>query len=178
MDARMTICNMSIEGGARAGMVAPDQTTFEYMEGRPFVPRGREFNFVVDQWMELPSDHGAKFDKTIELDATKIAPQVTWGTNPGMVTSVTERVPDPNSFRDPDEQKAAVRALEYMALRPGTPIVDIPVDRVFIGSSPHSPLQHPPPVPPPVRRNHVPPPPQTPLVVPSLPAAQVQAQAH
>jgi 3-isopropylmalate/(R)-2-methylmalate dehydratase large subunit len=141
MDARMTICNMSIEGGARAGMVAPDQTTFEYMEGRPFVPRGREFNFVVDQWMELPSDHGAKFDKTIELDATKIAPQVTWGTNPGMVTSVTERVPDPNSFRDPDEQKAAVRALEYMALRPGTPIVDIPVDRVFIGSCTNSRLE-------------------------------------
>src|SRR5579864_4478535 len=141
MDARMTICNMSIEGGARAGMVAPDQTTFEYLEGRPFVPRGREFNFVVDQWMELPSDFGAKFDKTVELDATKIAPQVTWGTNPGMVTSVTERVPDPHSFRDPDEQKAAVRALEYMALLPGTPIVDIPVDRVFIGSCTNSRLE-------------------------------------
>jgi 3-isopropylmalate/(R)-2-methylmalate dehydratase large subunit len=141
MDARMTICNMSIEGGARAGMVAPDQTTFEYLEGRPFVPRGREFNFVVDQWMELPSDFGAKFDTTVELDATQIAPQVTWGTNPGMVTSVTGRVPDPNSFRDPDEQKAAVRALEYMALQPGTPIVDIPVDRVFIGSCTNSRLE-------------------------------------
>ena len=141
MDARMTICNMTIEGGARAGMVAPDQTTFEYLEGRPFVPRGRDFNFVVDQWMELPSDFGAKFDKTLELDAEKIAPQVTWGTNPGMVTSVTECVPDPNSFHDPDEQKAAVRALEYMALRPGTPIVDIPVDRVFIGSCTNSRLE-------------------------------------
>src|SRR2546428_3023456 len=138
MDARMTICNMSIEGGARAGMVAPDQTTFEYLEGRPFVPRGREFHLLVDQWMSLPSDFGAKFDKTVELDATQIAPQVTWGTNPGMVTSVTERVPDPNSFRDPDERKAAVRALEYMDLRPGTPIVDIPVDRVFIGSCTNS----------------------------------------
>jgi 3-isopropylmalate/(R)-2-methylmalate dehydratase large subunit len=141
MDARMTICNMTIEGGARAGMVAPDQTTFEYMEGRPFVPRGSEFKAAVDQWMKLPSDAGAKFDKTIELDATKIAPQVTWGTNPGMVTSVTDRVPDPNSFRDPDEQKAAVRALEYMALRPGTPITDIPVDRVFIGSCTNSRLE-------------------------------------
>ena len=132
---------MTIEGGARAGMVAPDQTTFEYLEGRPFVPRGREFNSVVDQWKELPSDSGAKFDKTMELDAAQIAPQVTWGTNPGMVTSVTDRVPDPNSFRDPDEQKAAVRALEYMALRPGTPIVDIPVDRVFIGSCTNSRLE-------------------------------------
>ena len=141
MDARMTVCNMTIEGGARAGMVAPDQTTFEYMEGRPFVPRGREFNILVDQWMSLPSDFGAKFDKTMELDATKIAPQVTWGTNPGMVTGVTDRVPDPNSFRDPDEQKAAVRALEYMALRPGTLMVDIPVDRVFIGSCTNSRLE-------------------------------------
>jgi 3-isopropylmalate/(R)-2-methylmalate dehydratase large subunit len=141
MDARMTICNMTIEGGARAGMVAPDQTTFEYMEGRPFVPRGREFNILLDQWMSLPSDFGAKFDRTVELDATKIAPQVTWGTNPGMVISVTDRVPDPNSFRDPDEQKAAVRALEYMALRPGTLIVDIPVDRVFIGSCTNSRLE-------------------------------------
>src|SRR5579862_6489702 len=120
MDARMTICNMTIEAGARAGMVAPDEKTFEYLEGRPFVPRGREFNILLDQWMSLPSDFGAKFDRTVELDATKIAPQVTWGTNPGMVISVTDRVPDPNSFRDPDEQKAAVRALEYMALRPGT----------------------------------------------------------
>jgi 3-isopropylmalate/(R)-2-methylmalate dehydratase large subunit len=141
MDARMTICNMTIEGGARAGMVAPDQTTFEYLEGRPFVPRGREFNSIVDQWKKLPSDSGAKFDKTMELDAAQIAPQVTWGTNPGMVTSVTERVPDPNSFRDPDEQKAAVRALEYMALRPGTPMVDIAVDRVFIGSCTNSRLE-------------------------------------
>ena len=141
MDARMTICNMTIEGGARAGMVAPDQTTFEYLEGRPFVARGREFHELVDYWMTLPSDYGAKFDATIEVDATQVAPQVTWGTNPGMVTSVTGRVPDPNSFRDPDEQKAATRALDYMALRPGTPIVDIPVDRVFIGSCTNSRLE-------------------------------------
>jgi 3-isopropylmalate/(R)-2-methylmalate dehydratase large subunit len=141
MDARMTICNMTIEGGARAGMVAPDETTFKYLEGRPFVPRGREFQDLVDQWKSLPSDKGAKFDATLELDSTQIAPQVTWGTNPGMVTSVTGRVPDPNSFRDLDEQKAAVRALEYMDLRAGTAIMDIPVDRVFIGSCTNSRLE-------------------------------------
>ena len=95
MEARMTICNMTIEGGARAGMVAPDETTFAYLEGRPFVPRGKEFHEAVERWKSLPSDPGAKFDATIELDATQIAPQVTWGTNPGMVTSVTGRVPDP-----------------------------------------------------------------------------------
>ncbi len=134
MDARMTICNMSIEGGARAGMVAPDDTTFAYMEGRPFVPKGKAFQEAVEGWKALASDPGTKFDTTVELDATKIAPQVTWGTNPGMVISVTERVPDPGSFADADAQKAAARALEYMDLRAGTPMVDIPVDRVFIGS--------------------------------------------
>ena len=138
MDARMTICNMSIEGGARAGMVAPDETTFAYMEGRPFVPRGKQFQEAVQSWKSLASDPGAKFDATVNLDAAQIAPQVTWGTNPGMVISVTERVPDPGSFADPDAQKAAARALEYMALRPGTPMVDIPVDRVFIGSCTNS----------------------------------------
>ena len=134
MEARMTICNMTIEGGARAGMVAPDDTTYSYMEGRPFVPRGKAFDEAVERWKKLPSDPGAKFDTTVELDTTQIAPQVTWGTNPGMVTSVTSRVPDPNSFSDPDQQKAAVLALEYMGLRPGTAMTDIPVDRVFIGS--------------------------------------------
>ena len=134
MEARMTVCNMSIEGGARAGMVAPDDTTFKYLEGKPFVPRGKAFDEVVESWKKLPSDPGAKFDATVEIDTAQIAPQVTWGTNPGMVTSVTGRVPDPNSFSDPDQQKAAVRALEYMALRPGTAITDISVDRVFIGS--------------------------------------------
>ncbi len=138
MEGRMTICNMSIEGGARAGMVAPDETTFAYMEGRAFVPRGREFRDAVDRWKALATDDGATYDETVQLDAASLAPQVTWGTNPGMVTSVTGRVPDPDAMRDPDEQKAARRALEYMALKPGTALVDIPVDRVFIGSCTNS----------------------------------------
>jgi len=138
MDGRMTVCNMSIEGGARAGMVAPDETTFAYLEGRPFVPRGKEFQDAVARWKQLNSDDGAKFDMLIELQAEKIAPQVTWGTNPGMVTGVTDRVPDPGSFQNPDDQKATERALHYMGLKAGTPITDIPVDRVFIGSCTNS----------------------------------------
>jgi 3-isopropylmalate/(R)-2-methylmalate dehydratase large subunit len=138
MDGRMTVCNMSIEGGARAGMIAPDVTTFAYMEGRPYVPRGKAFQGAVESWKTLATDPGAKFDATVELDASSIAPQVTWGTNPGMVTGVTERVPDPGSFPDPDDQKAAARALEYMGLKPGTALVDVPVDRVFIGSCTNS----------------------------------------
>ena len=138
MDGRMTVCNMSIEGGARAGMIAPDDTTFAYMEGRPFVPRGKAFQEAVEGWRALATDPGAAFDGTVTLDASKLAPQVTWGTNPGMVTGVTGRVPDPASFHDPDDQKAVARALEYMGLKPGTPLVDIPVDRVFIGSCTNS----------------------------------------
>jgi 3-isopropylmalate/(R)-2-methylmalate dehydratase large subunit len=138
MDGRMTVCNMSIEGGARAGMIAPDDTTFAYMEGRPYVPRGKEFQDAVQNWKALASDTGAKFDTTIELDASSLAPQVTWGTNPGMVAGVTDRVPDPGTFRDPDDQKAVERALTYMGLKPGTALVDVPVDRVFIGSCTNS----------------------------------------
>jgi 3-isopropylmalate/(R)-2-methylmalate dehydratase large subunit len=138
MDGRMTVCNMTIEGGARAGMVAPDETTFAYLERRPFVPRGKDFQAAVGRWKQLKTDDGAKFDMTVELQAEKIAPQVTWGTNPGMVTSVTGRVPDPGDFSDPNDQKATERALHYMDLKPGTPIVDIPVDRVFIGSCTNS----------------------------------------
>jgi 3-isopropylmalate/(R)-2-methylmalate dehydratase large subunit len=138
MDGRMTVCNMTIEGGARAGMVAPDETTFAYLEGRPFVPRGKEFQQAVERWKSLKTDDGAKFDTTVELRAEKIAPQVTWGTNPGMVTGVTDRVPDPCAFQNPDDQKATERALHYMGLKAGTPIVDIPVDRVFIGSCTNS----------------------------------------
>jgi 3-isopropylmalate/(R)-2-methylmalate dehydratase large subunit len=138
MDGRMTVCNMSIEGGARAGMIAPDDTTFAFLEGRPYVPQGKDFERAVEEWKAWATDDGATFDATVTLDASDIAPQVTWGTNPGMVTGITGRVPDPSSFKDPDEQKAAVRALEYMGLKSGTQIVDIPIDRVFIGSCTNS----------------------------------------
>jgi 3-isopropylmalate/(R)-2-methylmalate dehydratase large subunit len=138
MEGRMTVCNMSIEGGARAGMVAPDETTFAYMEGRPFVPRGKDFQAAVDCWRSIASDADAAFDRTMAIDASAIAPQVTWGTNPGMVTDVNGNVPDPTSFRDPVEQEAATRALEYMGLEAGTRIVDIPLDRIFIGSCTNS----------------------------------------
>ena len=138
MEGRMTVCNMSIEGGARAGMVAPDQTTFAYLEGRPFVPRGKDFQVAVDYWKTLSTDDGARYDRVVELDAAQIAPQVTWGTNPGMVTDVTGSVPDPGSFRDPVDREAAGRALEYMGLQPGTRMMDIPLDMVFIGSCTNS----------------------------------------
>src|SRR5208282_4411242 len=138
MEARMTLCNMSIEGGARAGMVAPDEATVKYLEGRPYVPRGKDFQVATEYWMRLASDPGARFDRVEEFSAEEIAPQVTWGTNPGMVTSVTGRVPDPASFRDPNDQKAAEMALRYMGLAPGTRMVDIALDRVFIGSCTNS----------------------------------------
>jgi len=138
MEGRMTMCNMTIEGGARAGMVAPDDTTFAYLEGRPFVPRGREFMYAVDFWMSLPTDAGAKYDTTVTIDMQSLAPMITWGTNPGMVTQVTSRVPDPKSFADPVDQKAAERALVYMDLKPGTRMEDIALDRVFIGSCTNS----------------------------------------
>ena len=138
MEGRMTVCNMSIEGGARAGMVAPDETTAAYVEGRPYVPRGKDFQAAVNYWKSLATDAGAKFDSLVELDAAEIAPQVTWGTNPGMVTGVTGRVPDPNSFKDSVDRRAAESALEYMGLQPGTKITDIPVDRIFIGSCTNS----------------------------------------
>ena len=134
MEGRMTVCNMSIEGGARAGMVAPDDTTFAYLEGRPYVPRGREFQDAVEHWKKFTSDPGASYDRVVELEAAKIAPQVTWGTNPGMVADVTGSVPHPGSFSDSVSRQSAERALEYMALKPGTRIADIPIDRVFIGS--------------------------------------------
>ena len=141
MEGRMTVCNMSIEGGARAGMVAPDDTTFAYMEGLPFAPRDKDFQAAVERWRSIPTDPGAVFDKVVELDAREIAPQVTWGTNPGMVTDVTGRVPDPNSFPDPVDREAAARALEYMGLKPGTAIQEIAIDRVFIGSCTNSRLE-------------------------------------
>jgi 3-isopropylmalate/(R)-2-methylmalate dehydratase large subunit len=141
LEGRMTVCNMTIEGGARAGMVAPDQTTFAYLEGRPFVPRGKDFQTAVEQWKSVASDPGAAFDRVLELDAAQIAPQITWGTNPGMVADVTARVPEPSSFADPGAREAAARALKYMGLTPGTRLVDIPVDCVFIGSCTNSRLE-------------------------------------
>ncbi|HEY6905592.1 MAG TPA: 3-isopropylmalate dehydratase large subunit, partial [Candidatus Acidoferrales bacterium] len=138
MEARMTMCNMSIEGGARAGMVAPDETTFAYVEGRPFAPHGKQFQDAVEYWRSLVTDPGAKYDTVVTLQAADIAPMVTWGTNPGMVTQVTSRVPDPASFQDPVDRKAAENALAYMDLKPGTPMQEIKLDRVFIGSCTNS----------------------------------------
>ncbi len=133
MEGRMTVCNMSIECGARAGMVAPDETTFEYLEGRPYAPRGTDWEQALDHWRALPSDPYAAFDSEIEFDVAAFAPFVTWGTNPGQVVPVTERVPDPDDF--PEAQRDSVRrALDYMALEPGTPMQDIRLDRVFLGS--------------------------------------------
>ena len=134
MDGRMTVCNMSIEAGARAGMIAPDGTTFEYVKGRPFAPQGQEFDAAVARWRQLPSDEGAAFDKTVVVDAANLEPFVTWGTNPGMVAKVTGRVPDPDSFDQPAEREAAERALQYMDLEPNMPIQDIKIDRIFLGA--------------------------------------------
>ncbi len=136
MEQRMTICNMSIEAGARAGMIAPDQTTFDYLRGRPFAPA--DFDAAVERWKQLPTDPDATFDRQDVFDARDIAPQITWGTNPGQVTSVTGRVPVPAGFAEEHESKSAAAALEYMDLRAGTPMTDIAVDRVFIGSCTNS----------------------------------------
>jgi 3-isopropylmalate/(R)-2-methylmalate dehydratase large subunit len=138
MEARMTICNMSIEAGARAGMVAPNETTFAYIKGRPFAPSGKDFDAAVESWRSLTSDPGAKYDAVVTLEAKDLAPMVTWGTNPGMVTQVTSRVPDPASFAEAADRQAAERALVYMDLKPGTAMEDISVDRVFIGSCTNS----------------------------------------
>jgi 3-isopropylmalate/(R)-2-methylmalate dehydratase large subunit len=134
MESRLTICNMSIEAGARAGMIAPDETTFAYLEGRPGAPRGKEWERALERWRQLPSDPDAVFDRELEVDVSTLKPQVTWGTNPGMVVPIDASVPDPAAYDDPDERGAVERALEYMALTPGTPIREIRVDRVFIGS--------------------------------------------
>jgi 3-isopropylmalate/(R)-2-methylmalate dehydratase large subunit len=134
MEGRMTMCNMSIEWGAKAGMIAPDETTFAYLENRPRAPRGAEWEAAVERWRSLVSDPGAAYDTHHVIDVTDLVPQVTWGTTPGMVAPVTGVVPDPASLDDPDDRAAAERALDYMALRPGTPITEIRVDRVFVGS--------------------------------------------
>jgi 3-isopropylmalate/(R)-2-methylmalate dehydratase large subunit len=134
MDERMTICNMSIEGGARVGYVNPDDTTFAYLEGRPGAPKGAAWEQALERWRSLRSDDDATFDREVEIDVAELEPQVTWGTNPGMVAPVGAVVPDPSAVDDPDERAAIERALAYMDLEPGTPLRDLRLDRVFIGS--------------------------------------------
>ena len=141
MEGRMTVCNMSIEGGARAGMIAPDEITFAYLKGRRFVPQGADWDKAIAQWRELPSDPGAQYDKVIEIDAAKLSPFVTWGTNPGMVVPVTGQVPTLAEMKTESERTAAERMYEYMGLKPGTKVQDIAVDRVFIGSCTNSRLE-------------------------------------
>ena len=138
MEGRMTVCNMAIEAGARAGMVAPDEKTFEYIKGRPLAPKGVEWEHAVAYWRTLHSDPDAKWDTVVELDATQIIPQVTWGTSPEMVTGVDGRVPDPDKEKDASRRGAIERALHYMGLQPGKPVQDIFVDKVFIGSCTNS----------------------------------------
>ena len=138
MDGRMTICNMSIEAGARAGMVAPDETTFEYVKGRPHAPQGEDWDAAVEYWRTLPTDEGAVFDREVFIDAGSLEPFVTWGTNPGQGVLLSDAVPDPEAFEDPHERAAAERALEYMDIEAGTPMKEIAVDAVFMGSCTNS----------------------------------------
>lgn len=138
MDARMTICNMSIEAGARAGMIAPDETTFEYVKGRPHAPEGEAWDAAVADWKQLDSDEGARFDTEVFLNADELEPFVTWGTNPGQGVSLSQSVPSPEDFDDENDRKACERALNYMGLTGGTPMKDIRVDTVFLGSCTNS----------------------------------------
>ena len=138
MEGRMTLCNMSIEAGARAGMVAPDEKTFEHLKNRPFAPSGNTFDAAVSAWKELPSDPHAKFDVTLNINANDVLPQVTWGTSPGMVTDINSRVPDPSKIQNSMERKSIEQALEYMDLKANMPIQEISIDRVFIGSCTNS----------------------------------------
>jgi 3-isopropylmalate/(R)-2-methylmalate dehydratase large subunit len=134
MEGRLTVCNMSIEAGARAGLIAPDEVTFEYLKGRPHAPQGTDWDAAVEYWKSLPTDDGAVFDKTVTVDATKLTPYVTWGTNPGQALPLGASVPDPASIADPDASASATRALTYMGLTAGTPLRDVAVDTVFVGS--------------------------------------------
>jgi 3-isopropylmalate/(R)-2-methylmalate dehydratase large subunit len=138
MEGRMTVCNMSIEAGARAGLVAPDDTTFAYLEGRDHAPRGAAWDEALADWRTLRSDDGAAWDRRVAVDASTLRPQVTWGTNPGQVTSIDGTVPSPDDTADPSAREATVRALEYMGLAAGTAMRDIAVDTVFIGSCTNS----------------------------------------
>lgn len=138
MEGRMTLCNMSIEAGARAGMVAPDDTTFEYLAGRPRAPQGADWDAAVAHWRTLPSDEGASYDKTVTIDATALEPMITYGTNPGQGVRVTQPVPDPASINDANQSAAIRKALDYMQLEPGKPLLGQPVDVVFVGSCTNS----------------------------------------
>jgi 3-isopropylmalate/(R)-2-methylmalate dehydratase large subunit len=134
MEGRLTVCNMSIEAGARAGMIAPDDTTFAYLEGRPGAPQGAEWERALEAWRDLQTDDDAEYDRTASVDVSALMPQVTWGTNPGMVAPVDGVVPDPADFPDPEQREAVTRALRYMDLVPGTPLAEVRIDKVFIGS--------------------------------------------
>ena len=138
MEGRMTVCNMSIEMGAKAGLIAPDETTFEYLKGRPHAPKGADWDAAVADWRTLVTDDDATFDKEVFIDAAEITPHVSWGTNPGQVVPIDDAVPDPSSFAEASERSAAERALEYMGLEAGTPMKEVPVDTVFIGSCTNS----------------------------------------
>jgi len=138
MEGRMTVCNMAIEAGARVGLIAVDQTTLDYVEGRPYSPKNEEWDSAVELWCELKSDDDAKFDNVVELDAASIEPQVTWGTSPEMVTSISNVVPDPEQEKSGVKREGIVNALKYMGLKPNTPIVDVDIDKVFIGSCTNS----------------------------------------
>jgi 3-isopropylmalate/(R)-2-methylmalate dehydratase large subunit len=138
MEGRMTICNMAIEAGARAGLVACDETTIDYLRGRPFAPQGEQFDRAAAYWRTLVSDSGAAFDRVVEIDAGAVTPQVTWGTSPEMVVSIEGRVPDPDAEKDPARRESMERALTYMGLKPNTAMTDIAIDKVFIGSCTNS----------------------------------------
>ena len=138
IEERMTVCNMSIEAGARAGLIAPDDETYEYLANRQFSPKGQDFDRAVKKWRELPTDEGAIYEKSLQIDAQSLAPQVTWGTNPAMGADVTDVIPAPEEIPTDDAKRATERALEYMGLTPGTKIADVEIDKVFIGSCTNS----------------------------------------
>ena len=138
MEGRMTVCNMSIEAGARAGLIAPDDVTFAYLEGRTFAPKGAEWERALDAWRALPTDDGAAFDKEVVLDAASLVPHVSWGTNPAQTIRIDAAVPEADSFADESARESAKRALMYMGLKAGTPMREVPVDTVFIGSCTNS----------------------------------------
>ena len=138
MEERMTVCNMAIEAGARAGMIAPDDTTYQYLSGLEFSPKGNDFDLAVEKWKQLPTDIGATYDRKVSIPADELQPQVTWGTSPEMVLDIGANIPDPNEIENSDEKRATSRALEYMGLTPGTPIDQIEIDKVFIGSCTNS----------------------------------------